>query len=326
VLGPLVLSIVPYLISYCFASTGMCAMRNKTPFRKGLKTALLQGLPSFIFISFCLFQSASSSTFSAWDCTEFSLDSTTNPQKRQFLREDLSIECGSDEHRQVQQIAHIFFAIWPVGVPCIYLALLWQCRKALTSSKRSTDLSRRLSFLHEEYRSHFFWWEVRLPTEHGTLFAVLSWSLVRRVVAQPLFMVQRLMAVGFVMIWVPRPEDASLRIICGISITLIYMVMLLVFQPYMRKDLNYLAAIGAQFSLAFSMLVSLYLRIFNDIAARTPLALRTEGLIAVPLLSPVFESWLAVYDVKGAQKILRIDSPSQVCIPNRRGNAESCHQ
>jgi hypothetical protein len=70
----------------------------------------------------------------------------------------LSIECGSDQHASVQRVAYVFFAIWPVGMPLLYLLMLVTCRGALVE-KRSTPLTHATSFLHQEYSSHFFWWE-----------------------------------------------------------------------------------------------------------------------------------------------------------------------
>jgi H+/Cl- antiporter ClcA len=44
--------------------------------------------------------------------------------------------------------------------------------------------------------------------------------------------------------------------------------MLLAFRPYRQSSSTFLSAIGAQFALAFSMLVSLCIRVFDDIATR----------------------------------------------------------
>jgi len=159
------------------------------------------------------------------------------------LREDLSIECGTDEHIQLQTIAYLFFAIWPVGMPILYFLVLLPSRKSLEAQPQvSTPLTRATSFLHQEYIGRYYWWE-------------------------SLFVLQRLMVTGFVMMFFTA-EYAVRRIMFGISATLVYMAMLLIFRPYAISGLNFLSAIGSQFALAFSMLCCLCLRIFNDIAAR----------------------------------------------------------
>jgi hypothetical protein len=166
---PLVFSIVWYMISYGCARIGMRTDRTYTytytSFLGGFKAAALRALPSVILISFCLVQSVSAGMFSAWDCIEFMLDPVTS---RAFLREDLSIECGTEGHAQVKNRAYVFLSIWPLGMPLLYLLMLLACRDALVN-KIETPLARATSFLHAEFESRFFWWEVRPSTERRTL-------------------------------------------------------------------------------------------------------------------------------------------------------------
>jgi hypothetical protein len=151
-LVPLVLSIVPHIISYSYARIVQVKRANRTqqPFGEAFKVASLRALTYMIFISFALVQSVSAGIFSAWDCVEFTTNSVSGTQTA-FLREDLSIECGSSQHRQLKNIAYIFFTIWPVGMPLLYLLVLLSCQDALVK-KRSTPLTRATSFLHQEYR------------------------------------------------------------------------------------------------------------------------------------------------------------------------------
>jgi len=257
-LGPLVLSIMPVIVLSCRARVAPRADCTKTCFSEGLKAAVLRALPYMIFISFCLVQSVSAGIFSAWDCVQFVFDSASGTT-RTFLREDLSIECDTEQHWQIKRIAFVFFAIWPVGMPLLYLLMLWPCRVALLEA-RSTPLTHATSFLHQEYTPQYFAWE-------------------------PLFVLQRLAVTGFVMFFIPA-QDAIWRIVLGIFTTIAYMALLLGCRPYRQPDLNVLAAIGAQFALALSMVTVLGMRIFDDITAR--------------------------YDLGGAQSIMRIDSKSQM--------------
>jgi hypothetical protein len=87
---------------------------------------------------------------------------------------------------------------------------------------------------------------------------------------QPLFLLQRLMVTGFVMMFF-QAADAIRRVTFGLMVTVTYMAMLLIFRPYKQTDLNMLAAIGSQFALLFLMQVALFMRIFNDIADRCDL-------------------------------------------------------
>jgi hypothetical protein len=106
------------------------------------------------------------------------------------------------------------------------------------------------------------------------------------VAAQPVFVVERLMVSGLVMMLF-KVELAVRRVTFSMTLTVTYMAMLLIFHPYASGDLNFLAAIGSQFALLFSMLISLYIRIFDDINLRV--------------------------DLESAQQIMSFDGPSQVC-------------
>ena len=44
-------------------------------------------------------------------------------------------------------------------MPIVYALLLIACRKAL-KQRRETQLARATKFLHREYTSSWFWWEV----------------------------------------------------------------------------------------------------------------------------------------------------------------------
>ena len=157
-----VLGCLPFVFSYCRSRICKPAVRSAAvvgrPFCRGLKAAALRCLPIVLLFSFCLCTSVSSGAFSAWDCVEFILDSRTDA-KTSFLRKDLSIECGTELHAQVQQIATIWILVWPVGMPLLYFFLLWTCRAALIK-RESTPFTRAISFLHQEYRRAFYWWEV----------------------------------------------------------------------------------------------------------------------------------------------------------------------
>jgi hypothetical protein len=149
--------------------------------------------------------------------------------RREFLREDMSVECSTDEHDQIKQIAYVFFAIWPLGVPLLYLLMLLPCRDALISS-RSTPLTRATSFLHDEYVAQYFWWEA-------------------------LFVLQRLTVTGFAMFFLTA-KQAIWRILFGIYATVGYMSLLLIFRPYVHRDLNVRRARPLDLRVALSLSLS----------------------------------------------------------------------
>ena len=56
-------------------------------------------------------------------CLTFATDSATE-QSISFLREDPSVQCYSDEHREIILASYVLMVIWPIGMPLLYLALL----------------------------------------------------------------------------------------------------------------------------------------------------------------------------------------------------------
>jgi len=138
------------------------------PFWEGMKASLLSCLPSVLPVSFFLCQGVSAGIFSAWDCTEFTLDSATDTTKS-FLRDDLSVECRTSRHAHIQGVGMVLLAIWPVGMPLMYLLLLWLCRDSIVGGWMSTPLTRATSFLHQEYNQNLFWWEPLFVAERLTV-------------------------------------------------------------------------------------------------------------------------------------------------------------
>ena len=117
-----------------------------------LKAALIRALPYVLYLLFFTFPLVSSRAFQAFDCEEFD-------DRTRFLRADYSLACNGTEHGQVVFLAWVAIALYPIGVPLLYLALLLSARKAILA-EQPTDLSRSLTFLHQDYEPSMFWWEV----------------------------------------------------------------------------------------------------------------------------------------------------------------------
>ena len=114
-----------------------------------VREAARRAAPLSLFISFCFFPSVSSAVFRSWSCIEYEDASDSNTVARAFLRADLAVECGTKAHSAVTDIAWAFFAVWPLGCPLLYLALLLSLRPLLLE-RRLSDFSRATAFLHRE--------------------------------------------------------------------------------------------------------------------------------------------------------------------------------
>ena len=117
-----------------------------------LKAGVIRALPYLLYILFFAFPLVSSRAFQAFECEEFD-DGT------RFLRADYSLDCDDAEHRRVLELAWVAIALYPLGVPLLYITLLWCARKAIRT-EQPTALSRSLTFLHQDYELSMYWWEM----------------------------------------------------------------------------------------------------------------------------------------------------------------------
>eukprot|EP00966_Prymnesium_polylepis_P238673 5519636-Prymnesium_polylepis.1 len=68
---------------------------------------------------------------------------------RRYLQADLSVNCASGDYQQTRTVAFMLIAVWPVGIPLMYGALLRASRKALITGV-PTPLSRSVAFLADD--------------------------------------------------------------------------------------------------------------------------------------------------------------------------------
>ena len=97
--------------------------------------------------------------FTALTCPSLPLRCYDFSDGHGWLMADVSIKCGTKEHVQAQFVAWVGIVCYPVGLIVINAGLLYAAQRAITSGP-STPLSRALEFLHSDYESAFFWWEV----------------------------------------------------------------------------------------------------------------------------------------------------------------------
>lgn len=216
--------------------------------KRSVAQALVNTLPAVLFLAFLLTISVSASIFASWSCISIEYDSNEK-QSISFLRRDLSVQCSSDEHTLISNVAYGMVALWPVGMPTLFFVVLMGARKSLLR-RRASKLTRATAFLHQEYRKGCYWWE-------------------------PLFLLQRLTISGFLQ-FIPYQ---FIRLLAALLITIMYMALLLIIKPFRQRDLNLLGAIGAQFALACTFIGAICLSIYNNLELEggTALALRFTG-------------------------------------------------
>ena len=126
--------------------------------RSSVHKALLLGLEVAIFISFCALPSVTRSLFLAFQCESFGWDDV-EATTRSYLTASLDVECSTEGHASIRNLAVFFICLWPVGMMLLYVGLLWGCRRAVLEHKPNA-LSCATSFLWKEYDDQYFWWEL----------------------------------------------------------------------------------------------------------------------------------------------------------------------
>ena len=145
VLSPCVLGL---LVLACSMATEVLTKRKAA----SLKAGLIRALPYLLYLLFFAFPLVSSRAFQAFDCEEFD-DGT------RYLKLDYSVDCDDNEYGRVVSLAWVAIALYPVGIPLLYLTLLLTARKAILT-EHPTDLSRSLTFLTSDYEPSMYWWEM----------------------------------------------------------------------------------------------------------------------------------------------------------------------
>ena len=108
--------------------------------------------------------------YGRWSCESFGLSDELG-QRVSYMRSDGSVECGGDEHAALVSVSWVLMALWPIGVPSLYLVLLVWARDDIKQ--------RQPSFIAASTR--FLWVSspavhaLRPPTLHSHVF-VLSFS------------------------------------------------------------------------------------------------------------------------------------------------------
>ena len=116
-------------------------------------TALLEwAAPYLLQLLFLCYPLVTTVAFDAFSCYEFT--------ESEWLKADVSIECGTDNHERAEALAWVAIVIYPVGLLALNAALLFRARRAIRTQK-ATALSRAIAFVHREYEPHIFWWESR---------------------------------------------------------------------------------------------------------------------------------------------------------------------
>ena len=83
--------------------------------------ALADQLLTFTFIIFyLLYPSNSANIFATFQC-----ETLDDPEQSSFLRKDFKVDCKSSFHQYMMYYAAVMIFVYPVGIPCVYIYLLF---------------------------------------------------------------------------------------------------------------------------------------------------------------------------------------------------------
>ena len=194
-------------------------------------------LPFALLITFAFCPGVSAGIFKAWLCVAYDVD-TEQGTYQSFLVADLSVRCNNAGHDGILRTAIIYVLVWPIGVPLLYMSLLYACRKSIGTGKPSV-LAHATRFLHDEYRPEVYWWG--------------CFNLLRRLVLT-----------GVVLL-IPQ-SSAMLRLLAAI------MMCLCVGAPFhgqaVQTNDRGLLDVSTQIALTCIFVSAIFIKAFDDLATR----------------------------------------------------------
>lgn len=138
----------------------------------------------FLFFTYLVFPGVSTVIFRSFSCDNVDPDDADSVEDNHYLRSDYSISCSSDRYVFGVTWAAAMLVVYPLGVPLLYLYLLYTARSAISqrevgggdgvSSGTERDSTQSaggeraalrkvlfpLTFLYEYYRPEYWYWEV----------------------------------------------------------------------------------------------------------------------------------------------------------------------
>lgn len=150
----LVTTMAPLFVVGFLALTYLMAMhRNRTAGRAAAEKVHHKHQTALLFLTFLVYSSVSSMVFQTFSCEKLDDDIV-------YLRADYSIRCTDTKHRAFVAYAALMVIVYPVGIPLLYAALLFQVRDVLADADADKATARPIAGLWEPYRPERFFYEV----------------------------------------------------------------------------------------------------------------------------------------------------------------------
>ena len=150
----LVGSLWPLLVLGLLAMTYAIALRRNFGADDSVREKIRnKHLTAVLLLLFFVYSSVSSTVFRMFACD--SLD-----DGNEYLRADYRIMCTDAKHRALQVYAGFMIAVYPVGIPLLFMVLLYKYRQVLSEPWGDKAKAQSIASLWAPYRSSCFYYEI----------------------------------------------------------------------------------------------------------------------------------------------------------------------
>ena len=219
-----VLFLLHFLVSFC--TTGCKKDKLYKLKRNAIKERMFRLVNIIVFL---MYPGLSVKIFSIFKCTP--VDSG-----EYYLANDMSIRCYQGIHIFYSTIASACIFVYVIGIPMISFIILFRNRKIIQSTSDSMIeqqelLTKEIGSLYGQYETRFYYWEC-------------------------IEMIKKMMLTGGLVLLAP---GSSAQILLGILITLVYLCLVLKFEPYNEDEDDFLQFV-ATITILLTLISGLALR------------------------------------------------------------------
>ena len=240
---------------------------QKTDSKYNPETLISRYVGMVLVITYLVLPSVSTTIFGSFTTTNIDPEGLV-PGLPRYLRNDLTIADNSATFYFCQIYAGIMIAVYPFGIPMLYLYLLLSAQKHIQAGKKPQGAFKlppkkedRLDKLASELAT-----SVRAPEEDGDKTAPLTWrnelGFLHRAYERDYFYwevvetLRRLLLTAVVSV---VSTGSSLQIIFGIFVAVAFMKLYAFFQPFELDRHDTLQEV-AQYQVFFTLFISLLIR------------------------------------------------------------------
>ncbi|CAN0534106.1 unnamed protein product, partial [Laminaria digitata] len=147
-------TIWPFAVLGWLALTYTVALRRNSGCDDSIREHIRnKHLTAVLVLLFLVYSSVSSAVFRMFAC-----DSLHHGEE--YLRADYRILCTGAKHRALQVYAAIMIAVYPVGIPLLFVVLLYRHRDVLSDPGTNKAAAQSIASLWAPYRPSRFYYEI----------------------------------------------------------------------------------------------------------------------------------------------------------------------